>query len=210
MIPILPRGPALITQFAQTPLRLMTRMPVTHTPSTQLMLCPMQHLPRTCDCTYHLVLYLANIEGYSEFVWLYHNIHLDSNSRPRKPTDCVHLPSQNNIYSLRTQVIPLRVKMEPPPSMFVSFSDTRETRVCGRETCQRVYNSCTQEEKAKWKRVTNTRNTEGDTNRWICGTCTAYYDRKTTTHRRGANAKLPFELITDFPVSRRYNFCSQQ
>ena len=82
--------------------------------------------------------------------------------------------------------------MDPPlpPSVLVSFSGTDETRVCGREPCQRTYSSCNEEEKRRWKFVSNSRNTDGDATRWLCGTCMAYYSNKGTTHRRGAKAKL--------------------
>lgn len=90
----------------------------------------------------------------------------------------------------RKQSDPLQVKMEPIPSMLVSFSDAAETRVCGRECCRRAYASCSLDEKVKWKYMHSSRNTEGETARWLCGDCTAYYNNKPTTHRRGANANL--------------------
>jgi len=76
--------------------------------------------------------------------------------------------------------------MEPPPSVLVSFSDTLETRVCGRDTCQRTYITCTQDEKTKWGRVSNARNTNGDITRWVCGECMDNYMKRPSTRRRGA------------------------
>jgi hypothetical protein len=84
------------------------------------------------------------------------------------------------------QLPPLRAKMDPPPpSLFVSFSDSLETRICGRSACGKSYRSCTPEEQAKWEVVLNSRNTLGDAIRWVCGPCHVHYISKPTTHRRG-------------------------
>lgn len=93
--------------------------------------------------------------------------------------------------------------MDLPASVLVSFSDTLETRICGREDCQRPYITCTQHEKSQWERVTNTRNTNGVITRWVCGDCMRYYASKNTTHRRGAKLHLfSIELLTDFLLFR--------
>ena len=76
--------------------------------------------------------------------------------------------------------------MDPPPSLIASFTDAHETRICGRDTCKKAYRDCTPDEKAKWKRLTNGRNTLIEDFRWVCGTCAEYYHSKLTTQRRGA------------------------
>jgi hypothetical protein len=89
------------------------------------------------------------------------------------------------------QLLPLHVKMDPPldpqpsPDLFVSFTDSLETRICGRDICRKRYSSCTPEEQAKWEPVANGRNTLGDASRWVCGPCYKYYLNKPTTRRRG-------------------------
>jgi len=80
--------------------------------------------------------------------------------------------------------------MEPIPSVLVSFSDTLETRVCGHQDCQKPYSECSQEEKTKWKHVWNSRNTSGDSSRWLCGECWETYQERGTTHQRGVVAKF--------------------
>ena len=99
---------------------------------------------------------------------------------------------------------------DPPPSVFVSFTDTPETRVCGNKPCQLPYASCTQEEKRQWKQVFSSRITAGSATRWLCGTCKGYYLNKDTTHRRGAKANLTcIKPITDFLLLRRSNYHQQ-
>ena len=88
--------------------------------------------------------------------------------------------------------------MDPsPPTFMASFTDTHETRICGRDTCQQAYRECTPDEKALWKRLTNSRNTLGETVRWVCGTCAAYYQSKSTTQRRGVINVLTTDVLTE-------------
>lgn len=83
--------------------------------------------------------------------------------------------------------------MDPPqhpdsesfPFAYGSFTGTIETRVCGRDACRRLYGSCSEEEKTKWKRLSNSRNTNGDAIRWFCGGCVEHYCNKPTTRRQG-------------------------
>src|SRR5260221_21315 len=86
-----------------------------------------------------------------------------------------------------------------PPLLLVSFSDTSETHICGRDTCQWPLITCTEVEKLQWKHVSNIHNTNGDTTRWVCGKCIDYYKSRPTTCRRGAKLHLlSIELLTDF------------
>ena len=77
------------------------------------------------------------------------------------------------------------MEMDPPPTLMASFTGAHETRICGRDSCGQVYSDCTPDEKALWKRLANSRNTFGETVRWVCGSCAEYYRSKSTTQHRG-------------------------
>lgn len=51
-------------------------------------------------------------------------------------------------------------------------------------------------------RATNSRNTDGDTSRWVCGACMRYYNLKLTTTKKGAKLKFSIKPIIDssFPA----------
>jgi len=87
--------------------------------------------------------------------------------------------------------------LDPPPTFEVSFTGAQETRICGRDSCSQAYRDCADVEKARWKRLTNSRNTFGETVRWVCGTCAEYYLSKSTTQRRGEIEVLNVDVFTD-------------
>lgn len=72
-----------------------------------------------------------------------------------------------------------------PPTFLASFTGVQETRVCGRGSCRQAYSDCTPDAKVLWKRVVSSRNTLGETVRWVCGSCAEHYRNKETTQRRG-------------------------
>ena len=76
---------------------------------------------------------------------------------------------------------------EPRPSIVASFTQTLETRVCGRNSCARTLSSCTPQERAKWDRIEDSHTGTGDFVRWFCGDCVEHYLNKLTTRRRGAS-----------------------
>jgi hypothetical protein len=81
-----------------------------------------------------------------------------------------------------------QVEMEPHASVLVSFSDALETRICGRDGCDKQYAKCSEDEKSEWRCASNTCNTNGVIMRWICGECMKYYESKKTTYQRGVKA----------------------
>ena len=88
---------------------------------------------------------------------------------------------------MRSPRVTLQVEMDlSPPTFMTSFTDAHETRICGQDTCGQMYRNCTPEEKALWKRLTNSCNILGETVRWVCRTCAEYYCSKSTTQRQGA------------------------
>jgi len=53
------------------------------------------------------------------------------------------------------------------------------------------------DEKAQWKRLTNSHNTLDETVRCVCGTCAEYYRSKLTTQQRGAIKVLKIDMLTN-------------
>jgi hypothetical protein len=93
---------------------------------------------------------------------------------------------------------PHQIEMDTPPTIVASITGTKETRICGREGCGCDYRTCTPQEQKRWQRITNSRNTDGDAKRWMCGPCIIHYLGKPTTHRRGIKDMiLTTNLFTD-------------
>lgn len=99
--------------------------------------------------------------------------------------------------------------MDPPPprpSKCIEFSDVVDTRVCGRASCQRFIGDCTEDEKKLWEPVNNSRNMGGTSYRWICGQCSAFYDKRPST-QHSREAILSPVSITDVLLRSCYKPC---
>ena len=68
------------------------------------------------------------------------------------------LNGKHSLHSLK-----LQGGLDPPPTLVVSFTGAQETCICGWDTCSKVYRDqdrdCMPDEKAQWKRLTNSHNT---------------------------------------------------
>ena len=105
-------------------------------------------------------------------------------------TDCCRISSGPGIHYriyVESNSASSNSRWIPPPSLIASFTGSLETRICGRDTCREQYAECSEAAKAKWRLITNSRNTATDSVQWFCGPCYEHYRAKYTTHVRGTD-----------------------